>query len=142
MKTKKILSLVLSIVFIATMGIPVLAAGTIDPKASAQIAVYGMDVTPYTGELIVDFSITGSGKMEKIGCESIFVYKLIDGRWILTYSKAENDDGMSVTDAYFHLNTFEFDSERFEAYKVVITVFAKNAKGRDSRSETFFVTGQ
>lgn len=139
MKTKKILSLILSIVFIATLGIPVLA---VESRESAQIAVYGMDVTPISGELAVDFSITGSGRMEKIGCESIYIYKLVDSRWVLTDSQTENDTGMSKTDAYYHLNMFHFDSERGEAYKVVVTVFAKNAKGRDSRSKTFFVTGQ
>lgn len=139
MKIKKILSLVLSIILITTLGIPSLAT---ESRASAQIAVYGMDAISEHNDVIVDFTITGSGRMEKIGCESIYIYKLVDGRWVLTHSRAENDDGMSKTDAYFHTNILYFPCEEFEAYKVVVTVFAKNEKGRDSRSKTIYVTGK
>ena len=139
MKTKKILSLILSIVFIATLGIPVLA---VESRESAQIAVYGMDVTPISGELAVDFSITGSGRMEKIGCESIYIYKLVDSRWVLTDSQTENDTGMSKTSKVAHGNTISFAGTAGTEYMVVVTVFAEDDAARDTRSQTFYVTGK
>ena len=139
MKIKKVLSLVLSIVFIATLSFPTLAT---ESRASAQIAMYDMDATAATDRIAVYFSIIGSGEMENIGCEIIYIYKMVNSRWILVHSKTENADGMTDKDAFFYTNTLRFGSERLEAYKVVVTVFAENAKGRDSRSETFFVTGQ
>lgn len=141
MKMKKYLSLVLSIVCIATLCVPVSA---VEPKASAQIAVYNMDIAPTTGKLAVYFTITGSGKMDKIGCESIYVYKLVDSRWVPVpdQTKLEDDDGMSNTNAFFHTNTIYCDSEQGVAYKVVVTVFSENSKGRDTRSDTFYVVGK
>lgn len=141
MKIKKIFSIILSIACMFVLCVPAVAGET---RASAQIAAYELNTTPTSDKLEVFFSIIGSGKMDKIGCESIYVYKLVGSRWVAVsdQTKLEDDDGMSATDAFFHTNQIYCDSEHGVAYKVIVTVFAENAKGRDTRSGTFYVTGQ
>ncbi len=141
MKSKKYFAIILTILCIVTLCIP---ASAIESRASAQIAVYNMKVTPITDALSVHFSVTGAGVVDKLGCESIYVYKLVNSRWVLVPSqtKLEDDDGMSATNTYGHINSIHCNSESGVAYKVVVTIFAENSKGRDSRTETFFVTGQ
>ena len=41
-----------------------------------------------------------------------------------------------------HTNSIYFDSEKGVEYKVVVTIFAEDDDGRDSRSKTFYVTGE
>ena len=140
MKIKRFLSFVLSIVCVVTLCVPVCAA---EPKASAQIAVYSMAVTPHSGYFSVYFSVTGPGYVDKLGCESIYLYKMVDSRWILVEeeTKLEDDSGMSSEDDFDHANSIRCYTERGEAYKVVVTIFSENSKGRDTRSDTFYKVG-
>lgn len=138
MKLKKFFSIVLSVICVVTLCIPVSAT---ESRASAQIAVYGMDVAPISGAFSVYFSVTGPGIVDKLGCESIYVYKMVDRDWVLEESKFENDSGMSNEDTYEHTNSILCDSEYGEYYKIVVTIFSENSKGRDTRSQTFYKIG-
>lgn len=141
MKIRKFLSVILSIVCVTALCVPVHA---VDPKASSQIAVYGMDVTPCSGYFAVYFTVTGPGYVDKLGCESIYLYKMVDSRWVLQSSetKLEDDPGMSVTDDYDYANSIRCNSDSGEVYKIVVTIFSENSKGRDTRSKTFYEVGQ
>lgn len=139
MKIKKILSMILSIVCVATLCVPACA---VESRASAQIAMYGMKVTPHSGYFSVYFTVTGPGNVDKLGCESIYLYKMVGMDWVLVETKLEDDSGMSEEDTYVHLNHIRCDTERGVAYKVVVTIFSENEKGRDTRSKTFYELGQ
>ncbi len=141
MKTKKFLSIVLSVICVMTLCVPACA---VEARASAQIAAYSMDITLHTGFFSVFFSVTGPGNVDKLGCESIYVYKMVDSRWILVdeETKLEDDPGMSGNNTYIHANSIDCNSERGAAYKIVVTIFSENSKGRDTRSDTFFKIGQ
>ena len=80
MKIKRVLSMILSIVCVVTLCTPVCA---VESRASDQIAVYKMKVNPQSGYLAVYFSVTGPGNVDKLGCESIYVYKMEDMDWVL-----------------------------------------------------------
>ena len=141
MKTKRFFPIFLSIVCVIALSIPAYA---MESKESSQIAVYTMNATADPGKISVFFSVTGAGVVNKLGCESIYIYELVDSKWTLipAQTKLENDDGMSQSNTYGHTNTIYCDSDRNVAYKVVVTIFAENAKGRDTRSKTFYVTGK
>lgn len=139
MKIKKILSMILSIVCVAALCVPACA---VESRASAQIAVYKMKVVPHPGYFSVYFTVTGPGNVDKLGCESIYLYKMVDSRWVLVETRLEDDTGMSAEDTYHHSNHIHCDTERGAAYKVVATIFSENAKGRDTRSQTFYEAGQ
>lgn len=141
MKTKKILSMILSIVFMVTLCTPVCA---VESRASDQIAIYSMQVNPHPGYFSVIFSVTGPGYVDKLGCESIYLYKMVDSTWVPVPSqtKLENYSGMSRTNDYEHTNSIHCSSEIAVAYKIVVTIFSENSKGRDTRTQTFYAVGQ
>lgn len=138
MKKKRVISLLMTAVCMFLFAMPAFAT----TKASSQISRYDMTVTPVANTLNIGFSITGNDKMDKIGCESIYVYEKSGTRWILTDSWDEDDSGMSRTNTSFSRNTMYSSSQAGVEYKVVITIFAEDSNGRDSRTRTIYVTGR
>lgn len=137
MKRNRLFSLILAFVCMLQLAVPASAL----LMASSQITAYSMNVTASTGTLNVKFSITGKGTMDKIGCQSIYVYEKVGTSYSLVEKLLEDDSGMSKTNIYAHINTIYCDSEAGTEYKVVVTVFAENSAGRDARTKTFYVTG-
>lgn len=81
--------------------------------------------------------------MNKIGCQSIYVYKEYGTGWLLVDRMRENyDDNMYSTNATAHMANYYFDSVAGVEYRVEITLFAENDEGRDTVSQTFYVTGK
>ena len=111
-------------------------------QASAQIARYAMNAGAYsTGEILVDFSITGCGRMKKIGAEKIEIYDLEYSSTDPVKTFREDDAGMSLEDDYKHVNTIHYWGIVGHRYKVIVTVFAEDYEGEsDSRSKTFTFT--
>lgn len=139
MKKNRLFAFLLALACVVQLAIPSSAATIM---ASSQIVSYSMTTTVSTGTLNVAFSIVGKGYMDKIGCQSIYIYEKVGTSWSFVESRLEDDTGMSVTDAYAHMNTIYCDGEAGVSYKVVVTVFAENSAGRDARTKTFYVTGQ
>ena len=118
---------------------PIFATET---RASDQISLYTMGVYNGDGTLDIDFYIAGKGIMDKVGCESIYLYKKVNGNWQFVTHLFEDYTGMSDTDSAAHGNTIYIGCNDGVEYKVVVTLFAENSAGRDSRTDVFFVTGQ
>jgi len=137
-KKRRLISLLMAGVCMFLLVIPAFATA----KASNQIYMYDIAVTPVSGTLNIKFSINAKAKMNEIGCESIYIYKKSGSSWVLVDSLDENDSGMSRSDTYSHKNTIYYDSESGVEYKVVVTVFAEDDSARDSRSRTSYVTGR
>lgn len=134
MTKKRIVVLLTTIVFMLLMSVSAMA------RASDQISSYDIDVAPFSDEIEVYFSVFGAGPMNKIGCESIYVYEVGDLTPVESFD--EYDTGMSRRNGASHTNSIYFDSEKGVEYKVVVTIFAEDDDGRDSRSKTFYVTGE
>ena len=111
-------------------------------RASDQISNYWMVATSSNREINVDFSVTGTGTMDQIGCESIYIYESSGSLWLEVEHFDENDAGMNRTNARKFANMVSVDCEVGVKYKVVVTIFAENSDGRDSRTQTFYVTGE
>ena len=139
MNKKRFVTLLMAAVCMFLLAAPAFAAET---RSSVQINSYSMTVTPVTNTLNVKFSVTGNGIMNKLGCESIKVYEQSGSRWVLTETWDEDDTGMSRSNSYAQVNTIYCDGETDVEYKVVVTIFAENDAGRDTRSQTFYVTGK
>lgn len=138
MKRKRFISLLMTAVCIFLFAMPAFAT----TKASSQINNYNMTVTPSASTLNINFSIMGNNLMDKIGCESIYVYEKSGSHWILVNSWYEDDSGMSRSNTRSSRNTMYSDSEAGVEYKVVVTVFAEDSNGRDTRTRTIYVTGR
>lgn len=138
MKKKRLIAFVMSCLCVLLLAVPAFAAET---RESAQIKLYWIDVTTRSGNIIVQFSISGNKTMNKIGCESIKIYSPIGDRWYLVDSLYEDDEGMSRA-GIAQKNTIYRVGAVGAEYKVVVTLFAEDDAGRDTRTQTFYVTGQ
>ena len=137
MKRTRWLSLFLMVALSLSLALPAFAT---EERASMQIENYEINVTVSRGKINVEFSVDGISKMDKLGCESIYIYK--DTSSTPAGSRLEDDFGMSKTDASSHKNTISLPASAGVKYTVVVTIFAENSDGRDTRQETFSVTGK
>lgn len=137
MKKIRIISLVLVFMMLLSLG-----ALAVDSKASDQINRYDIKVTPTTGYINVKASIYGTGQMDKIGCESIYVYEYRSAAWTLIGHDDESDPDMYVEDLAGYLVNKQYDTRAGREYKVVVTVFAEKDGVRDTRTRTYTVTGE
>lgn len=92
--------------------------------------------------MATEFAVTGNRAMNKLGCQSIYVYRKTDTGWTYVTSVLEDDEGMSKTNSSFHRNDIYIDCTAGVEYKVVVTIYAENDAGRDTRTQRFFVTGK
>ena len=133
MKMKRLISFFCATICMMTMTLQAFA------RASDQLEDYWMEAGTSNGQIYVEFMVAGTGSMDRIGCESIKVYENANGRWDEIESRGEFDSGMSQMNARKHSNTIYIDGEIGGYYKVVVTIFAEDENGRDSREETFYV---
>ena len=137
MKTIKTVALILVFVMLLSFG-----ALAVDSKASDQISLYDIRVTPTTGYINVKASVYGTGQMDKLGCESIYVYEYRSAAWTLVGHDDESDPDMYIEDAPGYLVNKQYDTRAGREYKVVVTVFAEKDGVRDTRTRTYTVTGE
>ena len=137
MKVKKVLALVLVVAII--LSVPAFA---VEDRASDQISRHDIKVTPLDGRIAIKASIYGNGPMNKLGCESIYVYWQYGSAWISDDWLLEDDYNMYSTNVAAHMANYYFDSEPGVNYMVVITMFAENDAGRDTITRTYYVTGK
>mgnify|MGYP005786853477 FL=1 len=135
MRCKKMISLFCIVACMLTMVIPAFA------RASDQIDDYYMKVKSSEGQIKINFSVSGPNIMNSIGCESIYIYEDNGGDWIDTKHLDEDDSGMSEGNVRRLTNTINIGCKVGVRYKVVVTIFAEDSAGRDSRQQTFYVTG-
>lgn len=138
---KKIHSVILILVIIC-ISIFMVPASALEARASDQITLYSIGVTPTSNTLNISFSVTATDTMDKLGCESIEVYEKSGDRWILSESKNEDDVGMSSYNTHAKRNSICCNGKLGVSFKVVVTIYAENSAGRDTRSKTCYVTGK
>lgn len=108
------------------------------PDASAYINSYSVSIiNGGNGKLKVDFDITGTGVMTKIGASCIKIYKS-NGNYVATIWHTDSGrGGMMGSNMPYHSDV-ETYTVTPGSYYVVITFYAKNSSGWDAIS---FQTG-
>lgn len=134
MRYKRVVSLFCAVICMMTMVVSASA------RASDQIRSYLIQVESNDRNIYVDFSVIGNGGMDRIGCESIYIYDRSNGDLVDSFD--ENDTGMSRSNTVRYANMITADCEVGTSYRVEVTIFAEDSAGRDTRSQTFYVTGQ
>lgn len=109
-------------------------------RASDYIQYYDIDVYTSGQKICTDFSVDATGKMTKLGASSIKIYEYPYGSGDLVSTKTEYSTGMTQANSYTYSNTITYTGESNKKYKVVVTVFARDASGSDSRTETYYVS--
>ena len=75
MKMKRLISFFCVMICMLAMTLPAFA------RASDQLEDYWMEAGTSDGQILVSFSVTGSAKMDRNGCERIYFYESIICRW-------------------------------------------------------------
>lgn len=139
--SKRFFAIVLTLSMAMALSLPAFAYSDSTYRASEQLTSYSMNVMPVeNGRIAISFSVDGTGKMTRIGAESIVVYQQVGNTWVYANSLDQYDDGMSTTNSYYFGNTIYFNGIPGEYYRVELTIFAKDSSGSDSRMRTFYVT--
>lgn len=134
-----ILTFLSALLVLSLFALPTVEA--IELRASEQITSYASTVFPVgNGELAIEFSISGKGIMSNIGAKEIKIYH--GSKWQHCDTYTEDDAGMCTSSDYKYTNAIVYPGTAGTYYKVVVTVFAENANGSDSRTETHYVTAQ
>lgn len=119
--------------------VTVASAFATETRASEQISHYSMDVTTSGDTIRVNFSVTSYKLLNKIGCEHITVYEKSGTKWSYVESLFEDDPDMSRSNTFTCTNTIYIDGDADKEYKVIVTIFAEDDNGRDTRTKTFYV---
>ncbi len=139
MKNTKLSVCFIAVLCVIALSLPVFASSA---RASDQISMYYMDVSTSKGSIDVEFSIKGVGTVDKLGCQDIYVYTYKDNTWRFVRSFEEDDAGMSAKNTFTHANLISFPADAGVEYEVIVTLFAENSAGRDTRYKIFYVTGE
>ena len=104
------------------------------PNASAYISSYSVSIiNGGSGKLKVDFDITGTGTMTKIGASCIKIYKS-SGAHIATIWHTDSGRGdMMGSNKAYHSDVESYTVTPGKYY-VEITFYAKNSSGADSQT--------
>ena len=128
------ISVILVIVFLVSAPVHAFAA---EARASAWLSGYGASVVAAgNGKIKIEFTVVGTGTMTKLGASLIYIYKS-DGTRVATISYATkgNEYMMGYNKAY-HSGSVPYSGTAGQKYYAVVTFFAKNSSGSDTRSYT------
>ena len=130
-KTLRIVSLVL--VAAALFTNMVFAA---ESRESKYISNYmAMVVDAGNGMVKVNFSITGTRTLPKLGAMKIDIYSLSEGKiFTFDYTDPAYTDDMMGTDTFFFGNSVYYQGKVGEKYSTVVRFYAADDKGSDTAS--------
>lgn len=135
-KTYRIIALVL--VFVALLGIEALAAYNPpdSPDASAYISSYSVSIiNGGSGKLKVDFDVTGTGTMTKIGATCIKIYTCSGSHVATIWSTDSGRSGMLGSNKIYHSDVESYTVTP-GSYYVKVVIYAKNSSGSDAITVT------
>lgn len=130
----RVISLILIICLFFSFGAAAAYIPPDSPDASYYISSYSVSIiNGGNGKLKVDFDITGTGVMTKIGASCITIYKS-SGAYVATIWHTDSGrSGMMGSNDYYHSDV-ETYTVTPGSYYVVITFYAKNSSGSDAQS--------
>lgn len=106
------------------------------PDASAYISSYSVSIiNGGGGKLKVDFDVTGTGTMTKIGATCITIYKC-NGTYVGTiWSTDPGRSGMLGSNTIYHSDVESYTVTP-GSYYVKVSIYARNASGYDGITVT------
>lgn len=93
------------------------------------------------GKIVIEFSVFGKFNMTEIGASKIVLYEKPSGTTTWTYKKTflpkDYSDMLTSGDSY-HSGSVEYDGKVGASYKAVITAYAADSEGSDSKTYTIY----
>lgn len=120
--------------FLISAPVQALAA---EARASAWFTGYGASIVASgNGKINVEFRVVGTGTMTKLGASTIDIYKS-NGAFVKTISyTTSGNEYMMKSNTAFHTGSVPYSGVAGQKYYAVVTFFAKNSSGSDTRSYT------
>lgn len=135
-KTCRIIAFVLVIASMLCFGAFAAYNPPDSPDASAYISSYSVSIiNGGNGKLKVDFDVTATGVMTKIGATCIKIYTCSGSHIATIWNTDSGRSGMLGSNDYYHSDV-ETYTVTPGSYYVVVTVYAKNSSGFDAIAVT------
>lgn len=128
------ISVILVIVFLVSTPVHAMAA---EARASAWFTGYGASIVASgNGKINVEFRVVGTGTMTMLGVSYIHIYKSDGTRVAKILSSTKGNEYMMKSNTAFHTGSVPYSGVAGQKYYAVVTFFAKNSSGSDTRSYT------
>lgn len=127
--------LVLCVTFLTLFSLTALA---VESRASEYLSLYSATVAKTRdGNLVVSCSVTGSREMDSIGVSRIEIQWYNGSRWTTeeTYTSKDLSDLQASNEIYVS-GRFTHTPEESGSYRALVTVYARDGSGSDSRVVT------
>ncbi|NLV23088.1 MAG: hypothetical protein GXY49_14100 [Syntrophomonadaceae bacterium] len=110
----------------------------VSPKASDYLTYYW--ASAYTGtnsSVIIYFDVDATGYMDLVGASYIVIQRNDSGVWknVAAYL-GSTSNGMLAANTYSHVGSFTYNGTSGKQYRALVTVYACDAYGSDSRTVT------
>ena len=131
---KRITSLVLVFIMITAIGSTALAA----TRASEYLASYSISLEAIgDGEMEIYYNVVGTGMMNKIGAQALYVDEYVNGSWTpyVTLTAANNSDFYGYNTPV-HSGFAYFTGEPGVKYRVTLKAYASDSTGSDTGTGT------
>lgn len=108
-------------------------ASSIQPYASDYLAKYTIGIGPSsnTGEVVLAYSVVGTGKSTTVGVKKIEVYRS-NGSYVTTII-GTTLNGLLRSSTTYHGGTYTYKGASGTSYYMLVTVYASGSGGSDSR---------
>lgn len=126
--------LVFAIIFSILLSVPAAAASAVEPRASKYFTSYSAKiVSKGGGNYALDFDVTGTKTLAKIGVTKIVLYK--NGAAIDTIRYTDSDgSGLMAYSTYIHAHTLNLKGTSGSKYYAVLTFYGADSSGNDTKT--------
>lgn len=133
---KKRLFSLFCITFLIASLVTTANASSIQPYASDYLAKYTIAMGPgsNTGELLLAYSVVGTGNATTTGIKKIAVYKA-NGTYVTTIYGSTFNNLLGASTSY-HGGTYTYKGVSGTSYYMLVTVYAGDSYGSDTRTVT------
>ena len=141
---KKALSFVLTIAFAISLCVcaveaaPLMDESTVPMRASDYFSSYSTSATGGAeGDVAISVSIRATKTMDLIGATKIVIQEKDGTRWQEVYTKTGTIyNGLLDSEARSFRNSYTYSGTSGKTYRAIVTLYAKDAFGSDSRTVT------
>lgn len=120
-----------------TVSAEALSAGdTVSPRASNYLTYYSAyAVAGEDGEVIIEWDVQGTGRMDLIGASCVVVQEKVGSKWVgvSTYF-GSIANGMLNDNVSIHVSSISYYGTPGKEYRALATVYAEDDTGDDSRT--------
>ena len=133
---RKRLVKIVALVLVAVMVLGT-AAFAIDTRASKYIFLTEASIIPAGGgNMKIEFTVTGTGVMSKIGASNVTVYNS-NGTSVASYSYlTQGNEAMMGANTVAYTSSVDYKGVPGQTYYAIVTCFCQNSSGMDSYAHT------